>query len=217
MIKKHLYEKGFTANVIQNFDRRVLKPAIMTSFYNVTPYTTNKYIEEKLGCPDVDGKELYKISEEVCNFLRTDYVKNILNINSLSDIYANMEILKEIDIKYYKSITSEERIRVIIENKTLSHSYEIKTKNIYFLCYMADEGRVLEKKYIIDKDKTKIAAIANIAHHLDALIVKELCSMQNIYPIHDMFMTNLKNKHKIYDKLNTFYNGTKGYGLFILK
>lgn len=217
MIKEHLNKESCDENIIKNLNRKVLKPAIMTSFYNATSFTTNKNIKEKLDDSSIDNKELYKISKKIHNFLRTDYVKSILGVNSLAEITPNEHILKEIDVKYYKSSTKEERIRITIEKKTMSHSYEIKTKNIEFLWSTTDDGYLLKKKYKIDQDKTNTAVIANIAHHLDSMVVKELCTIQNIYPIHDMFITNIKNKHKLYDKLNKLYNNNKEYGLFILK
>jgi hypothetical protein len=60
----------------------------------------------------------------------------------------------------------------------------------------------------IDIKKTNRARAANTAHYLDSDLVAYVLRFDNkkTYTIHDMYITNILNKHNIYSKINIFFS-----------
>lgn len=74
------------------------------------------------------------------------------------------------------------------------------------------------KSMSVNFNKTINSKPANITHHKDSIIVNTITLKHKVLSVHDMFILNAKNKHKVMDEVNLFYNGEHGeYGMFSLK
>lgn len=117
--------------VVEKLDRKTIKLPIMTSFYNVTAYTTNKNVSKHIKCSGVNGKVMYKVSKEIHKYFSEDYIKKLLGIPSINSIQISDEISIKVDLMYYNTTGSEERIRLPKIKK--SHSYQHRRKEIVFM------------------------------------------------------------------------------------
>jgi hypothetical protein len=70
----------------------------------------------------------------------------------------------------------------------------------------------------IDVKKADRAMAANTAHYLDSDLVTHVLRFDNqkTYTIHDMYITNILNKHNIYSRINIFFSTRLGKELFSL-
>lgn len=136
--------------------------------------------------------------------------------------------LKTLHKNFYNKIKIELDKEFYYENKNKKHMYVNYTNAVkigeyeYKINYQNKRDKYKNIIYLLEdnKEKTKRAKEANVMHHLDGKLIREVLKDLEIIPIHDCFGVRLSELHLLMDKINNYYAeyvGIEGnYSLFVL-